>query len=84
MLTTENEVSDLLDKVPVEACTWAIFPNEGPFPSTLQQTMAKVYSEWLPSSNYEVINVPSFSFTKMNQDKEGYAYSEVWVPVRKR
>jgi AraC family transcriptional regulator len=46
--------------------------------------MAKVYSEWLPSSNYEVINVPSFSFTKMNQDKEGYAYSEVWVPVRKR
>ncbi|MGI6124873.1 MAG: AraC family transcriptional regulator [Acetivibrionales bacterium] len=84
VLTTENEVSDLLEKVPVEACTWAIFPNEGPFPSTLQQTMAKVYSEWLPSSNYEVINVPSFSFTKMNQDKEGYAYSEVWVPVRKR
>lgn len=84
MLTTENEVSDLLDKVPVEACTWAIFPNEGPFPSTLQQTMAKVYSEWLPSSNYEVINAPSFSFTKMDRDKEGYAYSEVWVPVQKR
>ena len=32
VLTTENQVSDRLDKVPVEACTWAIFPNEGPFP----------------------------------------------------
>ncbi|TWH56864.1 AraC family transcriptional regulator [Desulfitobacterium sp. LBE] len=83
ILTTENQVSDLLEKVPVEACTWAIFPNEGPFPSMLQDTMAKIYSEWLPSSNYEVIKAPAFSFTKMNQHKKDYAYSEVWIPVRK-
>jgi AraC family transcriptional regulator len=83
VLTTENKVSDLLEKVPVEACTWAIFPNEGPFPSTLQQTMAKIYSKWLPSSNYEVINAPSFSFTKMNGHKKENAYSEIWIPVRK-
>lgn len=84
VLTTENQVSNLLEKVPVEACTWAIFPNEGSFPSTLQETMAKIYSEWLPSSNYEVINVPTFSFTKMDKQKKDYAYSEVWIPVRKR
>jgi AraC family transcriptional regulator len=84
VLTTENDVSDLLDKVSVEACTWAIFPNEGPFPSTLQQTMASVYSEWLPASDYEVINVPTFSFTKMDEHKMDYAYSEVWVPVRRK
>lgn len=77
ILTTENQVNDLLDKVPIKAYTWAIFPNEGPFPSTLQETMAKVYSEWLPSSDYEVINAPSFSFTKMDQHKKDYAYSEV-------
>lgn len=73
VLTTKDQISDLLEKVPVAACTWAIFPNEGPFPSTLQETMAKVYSEWLPSSNYEVINAPTFSFTKMNKDKKDYA-----------
>lgn len=84
VLTTKNQVSDLLDKIPVEACTWAIFPNEGPFPSTLQETMAKVYSEWLLSSDYEVINVPAFSFTKMDKHKKDYAYSEVWIPVKKK
>jgi len=84
VLTTKDEVSDQLVKVPVQACTWAIFPNEGPFPSTLQQTMAKVYSEWLTSSGYEVINIPSFSFTKMDKYKKDYAYSEVWIPVRKK
>lgn len=84
VLTTINQVSDQLEKVPVDAYTWAIFPNEGPFPSTLQNTMAKVYSEWLLSSDYEVINAPTFSFTKMDRDKKDYAYSEVWIPVRKR
>ena len=84
VLTTEDQVSDLLDKVPVAAFTWAIFPAEGPFPKTLQETMAKVYSEWLPSSNYEVINAPTFSFTKMKDQKNDYAYSEVWIPVRKK
>ncbi|NAP00403.1 GyrI-like domain-containing protein, partial [Halomonas sp. MG34] len=54
------------------------------FPSTLQETMAKTYSEWLPSSDYEVIPAPSFSFTKMDEKKVDYAYSEVWIPVRKR
>lgn len=84
VLTTENEISELLEKVPVPAYTWAVFPNEGPFPSTLQQTMARIYSEWLPSSNYEVINAPSFSFTKMDKNKKDYAYSEVWIPVKKK
>lgn len=83
VLTTSENVSENLEKVFVPEGTWAVFPNEGPFPSTLQNTMAKVYSEWLPSSNYEVINQPSFSFTKMDPDKQGYAYSEVWVPVKK-
>jgi len=84
VLTTENNISDKLDKVPVEACTWAVFPNEGPFPSTLQQTMARIYSEWLPASDYEVINAPSFSFTKMNPHKKDHAYSKVWIPVQKK
>lgn len=84
ILTIENQVSGRLEKVPVEACTWAVFPNEGPFPFTLQETMAKVYSEWLPRSNYEVINAPTFSFTKMNKYKKDYAYSEVWIPVLKK
>ncbi|MBM7600981.1 AraC family transcriptional regulator [Virgibacillus halotolerans] len=84
VLTTKNEISDLLEKVRVESYTWAIFPNKGPFPSTLQETMAKTYSEWLPSSDYEVINAPAFSFTKMDDHKKDYAYSEVWIPVRKK
>lgn len=84
VLTTEDQISDGLDKVPVEACTWAVFPSEGPFPSKLQETMAKTYSEWLPTSDYEIIQAPTFSFTKIDDNKKDYAYSEIWLPVRKK
>ena len=84
VLTTKEEISDQLVKVPVAACTWAVFPNEGPFPITLQDTMARIYSEWIPASDYEVLEAPSFSFTKMDEHKKEHAYSEVWVPVRMR
>jgi len=84
VLTTEDEVSELLEKVPVKACTWAVFPNEGPFPATMQNTMARIYAEWLPASDYEVVNLPTFSFTKMNPERNDYAYSEVWIPVKKK
>lgn len=84
VLTTSSEISGRLDKVPVAAGTWAVFPNEGPFPATLQQTMAKIYAEWLPASDYEVIQAPTFSFTKMDPHRQDYAYSEIWIPVRKK
>jgi AraC family transcriptional regulator len=45
VLTTENQISDHLEKVPVAAHTWAVFPNEGPFPAMSQETMAKIFSE---------------------------------------
>lgn len=84
VLTTSEEAVDSLEKVAVAAGTWAVFPNEGPFPQTLQDTMARVYSEWLPNSDYEVLDAPTFSFTKMDEHKKDYAYSEVWTPVRRR
>ncbi len=84
VLTTKEEVSKRLEKVPVEAGVWAVFPNEGPFPFTLQNTMARVYSEWLPTSDYEVVNRPAFSFSKMDEHTKEYAYSEVWTPVQKK
>ncbi len=84
VLTTHEAVSPQLERIPVKASAWAVFPNEGPFPETLQQTWARTYSEWLPSSDYEVIDAPGFSFTRMDPNKKGHAYSEIWLPVKNR
>ncbi len=81
VLTTENEINEGLEKLTMKAGTWAVFPNEGAFPFTLQNTMARIYSEWFMTSDYELTDSLSFSFTKMDTAKEGYAYSEIWIPV---
>ena len=84
VLTTKEDVKEHLECLPVKAHTWAVFPNEGPFPSVLQDTMARIYSEWLLTSEYELAESFSFSFTKMDPCRENDAYSEIWIPVVKK
>ncbi|MGN7938712.1 AraC family transcriptional regulator [Virgibacillus sp. 6R] len=80
--TKENPFADL-EQLTIEASLWAIFPNQGPFPATLQETTAKIYSEWLPSSDYEITDLPGISFTKHNGTSEN-VYSEIWMPVKEK
>ena len=82
VLTTETRAGQQLETFAVPALTWAVFPCEGPFPGTLQQTMADIYAQWLPSSKYELVDAPNFSWTTMDEERSGYATSEVWIAVR--
>lgn len=84
VLTTKQEISDCLDCKSMPSGVWAVFPNEGEFPSVYQDTMARIYSEWLLTSDYELAESLSFSFTKMDEKKPGNAYSEIWIPVIKK
>ena len=67
----------------VPALTWAIFSTQGEFPKVMQETWGKIFSEWLPASDYELAEAPEISFTgdlsNMND-----VYSEIWVAVRKK
>lgn len=78
----ENKFDDL-KTVAVQAHTWAIFPNQGPFPKTLQETWASAFAEWLPSSDYELAEAPEISFTKWGDDPSS-VYSEIWLAVIKK
>jgi AraC family transcriptional regulator len=80
--TKENPFSDL-EQITIDESLWAIFPNRGPFPKTLQETTAKIYSEWLPSSNYEVVDLPGISFTDHKAGTDN-VYSEIWLPIREK
>lgn len=80
--TTKENTFDDLEQLSIKESLWAIFPNQGPFPVTLQETTARIYSEWLPSSGYEIADLPGISFTKHTGTYEN-VYSEVWMPVKK-
>ncbi|EOD4231861.1 GyrI-like domain-containing protein [Enterococcus faecalis] len=78
--TSQENTYEDLEQLSVPAHTWAVFPNEGPFPQTLQETWARIFSEWLPSSGYQVVAAPEFSFTQYQGPAEA-KYSEIWLAV---
>lgn len=75
--TLQENIYEDLEQLSVPAHTWAVFPNEGPFPQTLQETWARIFSEWLPSSGYQVVAAPEISFTQYQGPAEA-KYSEIW------
>jgi AraC family transcriptional regulator len=66
----------------VAAGTWAIFSSEGLFPDTLQKTWGRIYSEWLPSTDYEVVEGPEILLIEQMTHNNTRCKSEIWIPVR--
>ena len=81
--TSSNETLDF-DVLSIEPGTWAVFESIGPFPETLQNVWGRIYSEWFPSSGYEVTLGPEILWNESpNTDNPNYR-SEIWIPVKKR
>lgn len=81
--TSQDNPYPDLTSYQVPSHTWAIFPSTGPFPVTLQETWGKIYSEWLPTANYELVAAPEISFTRFSENPEG-TYSEIWLAVKEK
>jgi AraC family transcriptional regulator len=83
-VATTHEYSENFSKLDVPALTWAIFESTGPFPSTLQETWGRIYSEWFPSSNYQVTKGPEILSIKTKDLTSPSVKSEIWIPVLKK
>ncbi|MGR3775678.1 AraC family transcriptional regulator [Bacillus paramycoides] len=68
----------------VAASTWAIFEAVGPFPDALQNVWGRIYSEWFPSSNYELAEGPEILWNEQKDTSSPNFKSEIWIPVLKK
>lgn len=81
---TTNECPDDLTKLEVAASTWAVFEVVGPFPETLQNVWGRIFSEWFPSSHYELTEGPEILWNESKEITSPTFRSEIWIPVTKR
>ena len=68
----------------VASSTWAVFEAVGPFPETLQNVWGRIYSEWFPSSNYELAEGPEILWNEQKDISSPNFKSEIWIPVLKK
>lgn len=85
----EDAEKKSLDVHEIPEHLWAIFPCKGPMPLPLQEVNRKIFSEWLPASEYEIAEGYNIEYYcdpadyKMGMDDPEY-YAEIWIPVKER
>ncbi|NLY71248.1 MAG: AraC family transcriptional regulator [Clostridiales bacterium] len=80
--TTSVETGEF-DVLEVGASNWAVFESIGPFPQTLQNIWGRIYSEWVPSSGYQIAEGPEILWNESPDTDNPEYRSEIWIPVKK-
>jgi len=80
--TTQD--GDGFAQLEVSASTWAVFKAIGPFPSALQEVWGRIYSEWFPSSEYELSEGPEMLWNEHKDVTSPQFSSEIWIPIKKK
>ncbi|MGN4426384.1 AraC family transcriptional regulator [Bacillus cereus group sp. MYBK30-1] len=83
-VATTKDCPEQFKQLEVAASTWAIFEAIGPFPDALQNVWGRIYSEWFPSSNYELTAGPEILWNEQKDITSSTFKSEIWIPVLKK
>jgi AraC family transcriptional regulator len=82
-VATTKTVPERWETLSVDACTWAVFTVVGEFPKTLQDTWARVFAEWFPTSGYESTGGPEILWNESPDTSKPDYKSELWIPIAK-
>ncbi|AQY49664.1 transcription activator effector binding protein [Listeria weihenstephanensis FSL R9-0317] len=80
-VATTMAVPEKWEALVVEPSTWVVFTACGEFPKALQDVWARIYSEWLPTSGYEVVPGPEILWNESPDTSKPDYKSEIWIPV---
>lgn len=76
-------VPDGFEILNIPAYTWAIFKCVGAMPDAIQDMWDRIYREWLPGAEYELITDYDIeNYLPGDNTSEDYV-SEIWIPVKK-
>ncbi len=82
-IATTKRAPDQYDTLDIETSVWAVFEVIGVFPDSVQETWAKIYAEWFPTSGYELTGGPEILWNESPDTTKADYKSEIWIPVRK-
>mgnify|MGYP000916125010 CR=1 FL=1 len=80
---TTRECPAGMDCIEIPAGDWAVFATQGPFPKTMQDIWARIYTEWFPSSGYEHNGSPTLVWSESPDITSPTYRNEIWIPVSK-
>ena len=81
----EQEIPEGFETWQAPESTWVVFTCVGAMPNAIQEMWKRIYSEWLPQAEYELVStIIDFElYTKGDTSSPDYV-SEIWLPVKKK
>jgi AraC family transcriptional regulator len=83
-VATTKEAPGGYDMLPVAESDWGVFSVVGPFPKAVQDAWARIFSEWLPASEYQLTGGPELLWHESPDLTKPDCKSEIWIPLEKR
>ncbi|WP_368901165.1 AraC family transcriptional regulator [Oceanobacillus oncorhynchi] len=77
-VVTNQTAPDHLAALEIPKQQWAAFDAEGEMPHALTSTWSRIYTDWFPTSGYELAEAPEI--VKSIHDMK----TEIWIPVQKK
>ena len=66
----------------VKPTLWAVFKCIGETPDCIGETWERIFSEFLPGSEYSMLDDTDFEL--YSENIESNCFCEIWIPVEKR
>lgn len=82
-VATTKQAPNGYDMLLVEESDWGVFTVVGEFPQAVQDTWARIYSEWLPASDYQLTGGPELLWHESPDLTRSDCKSEIWIPLEK-
>lgn len=83
-VASSGEAPGWADEIYVPAGTWAVFGCTGPCDVATAEHYRRIFSEWLPSSGYELAGDVSLEVCPHGDFASRGYRSEIWMPVARR
>lgn len=77
-----KEIPEGFEILNIPAHTWAVFTCIGAMPDAIQAMWKRIYSEWLPASNYSLLSDFDIEFYYDGDTRSSDYQSEIWIPVK--
>lgn len=79
-----EEIPKDFEVLEIPSYTWAIFKCVGSMPNSIQDMWKRIYSEWLPQAEYELISDYDLEVYTDGDTKSKDYISEIWIPVKEK
>lgn len=80
----ETETPEGFVEFEMPSANWAIFKSVGKMPNAIVDVWKRIFSEWLPATEYELDEKPQLEVYPIGDVNSPDYYCEVWVPIRQQ